>query len=122
MTSTDRTAEPPAVPAPARPAGAGEPGLTVPPAVAPGPGSPPTPAAVSKRGAAAGPDPISRWGGEGGPDPGKGGPPEHRCTCGHLDVFHNYGKRSGVQVRTGCSVSDGAKAVPCGCPLYEEAS
>ena len=38
---TDRTAEPPAVHAPAPPAGAGEPGLTVPPAVAPGPGSPP---------------------------------------------------------------------------------
>jgi len=88
--------------------------------VAAGPVSP-TPAAGMGV-PAAGPDPISRWGGEGGPNCGKGGPPEHRCTCGHLDVFHNYGKRCGVQVRTGCSISDGAKAVPCGCPLYQEAS
>lgn len=37
-----------------------------------------------------------------------------RCTCGHLDVFHNL---TGTG-RKGCSISTGAKATPCGCKAF----
>jgi hypothetical protein len=45
-----------------------------------------------------------------------------RCTCGHLSVFHDLPKRKAGYVRTGCSWTEGAKAEPCGCPLYQEAT
>jgi hypothetical protein len=41
------------------------------------------------------------------------------CVCGHLDVLHNISPTSGR--RTGCSISDGPKATPCGCKTFEAA-
>ncbi len=90
---TDRTG---AGRAPVAPPVLGEPGLTVPPAVAPGPGSPPDAGGPVLRGA---------------------GPLAGRCSCGHLDVFHNLGQRRGAEVRTGCCWTE---AEPCDCPLYQE--
>jgi hypothetical protein len=42
-----------------------------------------------------------------------------RCVCGHLDVFHGFGVRSDVRVRTGCSWVSGGGV--CVCPLFEAA-
>lgn len=40
------------------------------------------------------------------------------CTCGHLPTSHDLPKRKAGYVRTGCSVSEGPKATPCGCTAY----
>lgn len=55
-------------------------------------------------------------------DPGPGSPPQHRCGCGHLEVFHDLPKRKAGYVRTGCSWTTGPQLTPCGCQLYEEAA
>ncbi len=46
-------------------------------------------------------------------------PPVHPpcAACGHLDVLHNL---SSTGRRTGCSISDGPRATPCGCTAYEQ--
>ena len=45
-------------------------------------------------------------------------PPVHPpCACGHLDVLHNL---SSSGRRTGCSISTGPHATPCGCRAYEQ--
>lgn len=42
------------------------------------------------------------------------------CVCKHGRGMHNLSPSTGR--RTACSVSDGPKAVPCGCPSFREAS
>jgi hypothetical protein len=40
------------------------------------------------------------------------------CACGHIDVFHAI---RGNGSRGACSISAGAKAVPCGCAAFTAA-
>ena len=40
------------------------------------------------------------------------------CICGHVEVLHAI---RGNGSRGACSISTGAKAVPCGCGAYEAA-
>lgn len=44
----------------------------------------------------------------------------HQCACGHLDVFHHFGARAGVQVRKSCGWTPavGAQPAPCPCPEF----
>lgn len=38
------------------------------------------------------------------------------ATCGHVEVLHGI---RGNGMRGACSISGGAKAVPCGCPAFK---
>ena len=40
------------------------------------------------------------------------------CVCGHVEVLHGI---RGNGTRGACSISTGAKAVPCGCKSFEAA-
>lgn len=40
------------------------------------------------------------------------------ATCGHVEVLHNI---RGNGTRGACSISTGAKAVPCGCKAFSAA-
>lgn len=40
------------------------------------------------------------------------------CVCTHVESLHNLS--TDQKRRTGCSVSDGPKATPCGCKAFKE--